>query len=94
MVAENKRIHVFYIGNVQGVGFRFTVDRLARNLGLTGWVKNLPDRKVELICEGEEKVLHRILQRIDDEFSGHIRRKNVKWLPASGNFTRFEVRFF
>ncbi len=89
-----KRIHVYYSGRVQGVGFRFTVERLAIDLGLTGWVKNLPDSKVELVCEGKEEDLHKILDKIDDYFTAYIRQKDVHWMPANGEFTGFEIRFF
>ncbi len=94
MTAENKRVHVYYSGRVHGVGFRFTVERLAVDLGLAGWVKNLPDGKVELICEGKETDLHKILDEIDDVFSGYIGQKNVNWMPASSEFASFEIRFF
>jgi len=40
---SGKRVHVVYSGAVQGVGFRITVDRVARELKMDGWVKNLPD---------------------------------------------------
>ena len=49
-----KRIHVYYEGRVQGVGFRFTSEYVAQQLKLTGWVKNLPDGRVELVAEGKE----------------------------------------
>lgn len=93
MVFKHKRIHVYYSGRVQGVGFRFTAQALAVDLGLTGWAKNLPDGRVELICEGKEKDLAKILDRIDNEFSSYIRQKKVDWPPASGEFTNFEIRF-
>jgi acylphosphatase len=89
-----KRIHVYYSGRVQGVGFRFTAQAIAANLGLTGWVKNLPDGKVELVCEGEKEKLDKILSKIDAEFSNYIRRKDIDWASASGEFTNFEIRFF
>lgn len=90
----NRRVHVYYSGRVQGVGFRFTVERLAINLKLTGWVRNLPDGRVELVCEGKEKDLNDILGKIDDCFSGYISRKNVSWMPATNEFSGFEIRFF
>ena len=88
-----ERIQVFYSGRVQGVGFRFTVQRLAEDLGLRGWVKNLPDGRVELVCEGERQDLEQVLARIDGEFRGYLRQKNVSWLAFSGGLDNFEIRF-
>ena len=89
-----KRIHVYYSGQVQGVGFRFTAEAMALDLGLGGWVRNLSDGQVELLCEGTEEALHEILAKIDKRLSGYIRQKNVNWMPATGEFTDFRIRFF
>ncbi|MBI1321388.1 MAG: acylphosphatase [Candidatus Hydrogenedens sp.] len=48
----SQRLHVIVRGRVQGVGFRIATMRKAQSLGLTGWVKNLPDGAVETECEG------------------------------------------
>ena len=47
------RKHIFVNGKVQGVGFRWNARLRATELGLTGWVRNLPDRRVELCFQGE-----------------------------------------
>ena len=94
MAAKDKQIHVYYSGRVQGVGFRFTAERIALDLGLSGWVKNLGDTRVELVCEGREEELHKLLDKIDSMFSGHIRQKDVSWAPANNQFSSFEIRFF
>lgn len=90
----DKRLHVYYSGRVQGVGFRFTAQALAVDLGLTGWVKNLPDGGVELVCEGKQEKLDKFLVKIDTEFSRYIRQKDVNWMSATGEFNSFEIRFF
>lgn len=51
------RKHFYFSGRVQGVGFRYQACRIARNLGLTGYVKNLWDGRVELEAQGEERVV-------------------------------------
>lgn len=88
-----KRVHISYSGRVQGVGFRSTIERIALELGLLGWVKNLPDGRVELVIEGEEKELYKIVNRIDIEFISCIRQKDVRWEDASGECKDFEIRF-
>lgn len=93
MSQESQRIHVYYSGRVQGVGFRFVVEHLAVNLGLLGWVKNLADTRVEVVCEGNKDDLDKILAKIDDRFSANIRQKRVNWMPARGEFDKFEIRF-
>ena len=51
------RKHFYFSGRVQGVGFRYQATRLARGLGLTGWVMNLWDGRVELEAQGEEALI-------------------------------------
>ena len=48
-------LQVFYEGNVQGVGFRWSVRHAAKGFDVTGWVRNLPDGRVELQVTGEEE---------------------------------------
>ncbi|MFC1703721.1 acylphosphatase [Candidatus Omnitrophota bacterium] len=88
-----KRIHCFYSGRVQGVGFRFTAERIAIGLGLVGWVKNLPDGRVELVSEGEEDTLQRLLAEVDQYFSRYIKDANVSWMEATGEFKDFGLKF-
>lgn len=51
------RKHFYFSGRVQGVGFRYQACRIARSLGLTGYVKNLWDGRVELEAQGEEEIV-------------------------------------
>ena len=88
-----RRIDVFYSGRVQGVGFRFTTEDLARNLGVTGWVSNLPDRRVELVAEAEESILKDFLSRIKQYFRSYIQDVDIHWQEPSGEFKDFGIRF-
>ncbi len=88
-----KRLHVYYEGSVQGVGFRFTAERIASELNLTGWVKNLPDGKVELVAEGDNKKLSSLLMQIKDNTPGYISRDIVDWQGYRDEFKDFGIRF-
>ncbi len=56
-----KAFHAFIGGEVQGVGFRYSAAREARRLGLTGWVRNLPDGEVEVWAQGDSTALDEFL---------------------------------
>ncbi len=90
-----KRISVFWSGRVQGVGFRYTTESAALELGITGWVRNLPDGRVEALVEGPEKKLQQMLDRIaSGPMKGYIRGVEVHWEQPTGEFDDFRVRFF
>jgi|WetSurMetagenome_2_1015567.scaffolds.fasta_scaffold573373_2 acylphosphatase len=88
-----KQVHVLYTGRVQGVGFRFTAESLARSLQVNGWVKNLSNGQVEVIAEAEEELLNDFLGRIDRSLEHYIRSTQVDWLEATGDFETFEIRY-
>jgi len=88
-----KQIHAYFSGRVQGVGFRFTVIEIARNLQVTGWVKNLKDSRVELVAEAKEESLHKFLSQINEYFSLYIRDTRINWQQATGEFSDFTVKF-
>jgi acylphosphatase len=88
-----KQIHVYYSGRVQGIGFRFTVERVANDLGGVGWVRNLRDGKVEVVAEGEEGALKDFLDKVSRHFSRYIQDTDVEWQEAAGEFKDFEIRF-
>lgn len=88
-----KQIHVYYSGRVQGVGFRFTVEDIAKNLGVCGWVKNLHNGQVEIVAEAQEKALNEFLEKIQNYFSSYIQDTQVNWLVATESFKNFDIAF-
>ena len=83
--------HIYYSGTVQGVGFRYTAQRLARELELTGWVKNLADRRVEMIVEGPQKTIEQLCKNIETHFANFIKDKQINFSPASQGFNNFRI---
>jgi len=57
----NKRFHLFIVGRVQGVFFRANTLKTARSLGLSGWVRNLADGRVEVVLEGAAEAADKML---------------------------------
>ncbi|UCD55476.1 MAG: acylphosphatase [Candidatus Omnitrophota bacterium] len=89
-----KRAQIIYSGSVQGVGFRFTAERIANSLGLTGWVRNCPDGTVEIVCEGEEGDIHMFMNKIKKAMGHYSHSSKVKWEKATGEFGSFDIRFY
>jgi len=86
------RITVFYSGRVQGVGFRYTTHQIARNLAVTGFVRNLSDGRVELVAEGASDEIDRLLAEIDSAMSANISAVERDESVATGEFTNFAIR--
>jgi len=90
-----KRVHVYYAGRVQGVGFRMTAEDLAHQMDVLGWVKNLRDGRVELLAEAEEATLERFLKAIQTgSMKNFIRQVDVSWSDATDTFDDFEIRYY
>lgn len=85
------QIHIYYSGIVQGVGFRYTTQRFAVNLGLVGWVKNLSDGRVEMIAVGEQKQISELIQQIESRFLGSLCGSDVTYEALSVVFKDFRV---
>jgi len=85
--------HVFYKGRVQGVGFRYSTKRIASGFDVTGWVKNLPDGRVELFAQAfEAEEVDAFLEDIQRSSLGsHIKEREVKVVPADPNLRGFSI---
>lgn len=86
------RRRVLFSGRVQGVGFRATTAALARQLPISGFVRNLPDGRVELEVQGEADVVHELLSRIQREFPGNISKVAHEETAILAEPGRFEIR--
>ena len=90
-----KRVHVFYSGRVQGVGFRMTAEETAQSYGVVGWVKNLRGGRVELVAEAEESTLEQFLNALrTGAMKNFIQQVEVSWSNASETFNEFEIRYY
>ncbi|TMD04953.1 MAG: acylphosphatase [Chloroflexi bacterium] len=91
---EVARLTAHVRGDVQGVGFRDYVQRTAAELGLAGWVRNLPDGTVECVAEGPRDALEKLLSRLQRGPSlADVDNVDVDWGPAQGHVRGFQVRF-
>ena len=92
MQRESRR--VYYSGRVQGVGFRFTSQHLARGFDVAGFVRNLPDGRVELVAEGDPAEIDGFLEAVQDTMGPYIRDVSIeKSPPAASPFMGFTVSY-
>jgi acylphosphatase len=88
-----KRVHLFVSGRVQGVFFRAHTRDLAQKLGLSGFVRNLPDGRVEVVAEGPEEKLQELIEFC---YRGpplaHVTHVEIHWEEPTGEFRGFSVR--
>jgi len=92
-MAEGLRAQVHYSGNVQGVGFRFTTRWIAKRYEVAGFVRNLSDGRVEVVCEGTPEQVRGFLSAIEEQMRPYIRSKEVEESEPTGEFTGFEITF-
>jgi len=87
--------HAVVLGRVQGVFFRAFVQRHATALGLTGYVRNLPQsRAVEVKAEGEQSRLEELLKLLHQgPLGARVEKVEVNWGEYSGNFPSFKIRY-
>ena len=75
------RKHIFFSGNVQGVGFRYRSFYIAQSLGLTGWVENLWDGRVEMEVQGSEASIREMLARIQQQRWINVTNMEITEIP-------------
>ncbi len=89
-----KRIHLIISGDVHGVGYRVWAKKQAKDLGISGWVKNRDDKSVELVAEGQQTELEALIKRCKrGPDVAWVERVDVQWLPPTGEYMIFEVLY-
>lgn len=88
---STQRLIATFEGRVQGVGFRWTTARAAREAGAVGWVRNESDGSVQLVAEGSPEQLEQLLQLLRDRMAGYIVRERLDHTPSTGEFHSFEI---
>ncbi|MDD5135460.1 MAG: acylphosphatase [Phycisphaerae bacterium] len=83
--------HIFFSGYVQGVGFRFTANSIANRYELTGFVRNAPDGRVEMLLQGDEKDIEDCIGDLQETFEV----RDVQWqqVPVNSSYEDFRITF-
>jgi acylphosphatase len=90
---SDRSLHAIVHGRVQGVGFRWFVQRRARELGLDGYARNLADGTVEVYAQGEAEALKTLKKHLERGPSGaHVARVDVRLGEASASGDGFQIR--
>ena len=87
-----RRVHLIISGDVQGVGFRAWVLRLAQSKPITGWVKNRKDRTVEIVAEGPRVELEDLVKACQHGPEvAWVEKVDIQWLEGTGEVANFQV---
>lgn len=95
----DQAVKIIVRGVVQGVGFRYFVYQQARQLGLTGWTRNLPDGSVEVLAEGDNSLLEQLVQELKvGPRSAHVSAIEIEKIDSeetagpTGRSDSFEIK--
>jgi acylphosphatase len=83
---------IHFSGRVQGVGFRYTTRNIALRYDISGYVRNLPDGRVELVMEGPDAEMEQVVDDLRRKMNGFIRKVDSDTLPATGEFEHFSIK--
>jgi acylphosphatase len=87
-----RRCTCLFTGRVQGVGFRYTAQNLALQYNVAGYVRNLPDGRVELVMEGPDREMDEFIDSLQQRMTGYIRHVDRHLDVATGEFQRFSIK--
>jgi len=83
---------VFFTGRVQGVGFRYTALQVAKEFEVSGWVRNLPDGRVQLEAEGAPRTVKDFVVALEERMHGYIRKTERQSAKRPPQFAGFDIR--
>lgn len=90
---QDVRAHVWVKGRVQGVGFRAHVEYHARQVGVTGWVRNVGYETVEAVAEGEKSKVERFIEMMKEgPRMSEVDESKIEWEEPTGEFQVFGVK--
>jgi len=94
MIENIKTYRVVLFGRVQGVGFRYFVESIASKYNISGYVRNIFDRKVEVVCQGEEEDLKQFIDEIKKgpAFSA-VTDIKIEEIKDSKKYSIFDIKF-
>jgi acylphosphatase len=88
------RVHIFVSGRVQGVFFRDSTRRIAEELGIFGWVKNLNDGRVEAVLEGEKEIIQKLIEWTKrGPIFARVDKMKIEWEECKEEFKNFEIKY-
>ncbi len=91
---SNMSAHIFVMGFVVGVGFRRFIKSKAKSLALKGWVKNLPDGRVEILAQGPKEDIQKLIKIAEKgTIFSFVKGVVVDWQKDEENFSDFEILF-
>jgi len=92
-MAESIRAHILISGRVQGVSFRAKAQKVAQEFGVSGWIQNLSDGRVEAVIEGrEDKVEQMIEWAKRGPFLAKVDNIDIEWQEYKGEFNNFDFK--
>ncbi len=90
----HEAIQIIVTGRVQGVSFRYFTQQIAKDLGVVGWVRNLPDATVQIWAEAPPETLERFIECVrQGPPLAMVRDLDVEKFRVSGKYATFELRF-
>jgi acylphosphatase len=88
-----RQVNLLISGSVQGVGFRNFVAYNAKKMGVTGWVRNLSDKRVEILAQGNEDILRKFIEICErGPFTAEVKNVALDWQESEEIFIKFDKK--